>query len=182
MSINPSTAIDKALSKAAGESYVTYKLARNGWMAVNANSGVANMPNLDLIGLRHDKRITIQIKAAKADKSIPLAGSYKADGVYFNTKEGPKADFVVSVMIPRDGAASPTCYVFPVDVANRLAQEYGDNWAKVPKRDGTKRSTTFPIWLKGDATSLATNYREAWGLLDTAEEANPISAAARLRR
>ena len=67
MSINPSTAIDKALSKAAGESYVTYKLARKGWMAVNANSGVANMPNVDLIGLRHDKRITIQIKAANGD-------------------------------------------------------------------------------------------------------------------
>lgn len=166
MSINPSTAIDKALSKAAGESYVTYRLAREGWLAVNANSGVANMPNVDLIALKGDKRVTIQIKSAKANRAIPLAGNYKPDGVYFNAKTGPKADFVIAALIHRDKVATPTCYVFPVAVANKVAQTHGRELADTPKRDGSVRSMTFPIWLKGDAVLAVADYGEAWGLLD----------------
>ena len=162
MSINPSTAINKALSRAAGESYVAYKLARNGWMAVNANSGVANMPNVDLICLRDKKRIAVQVKSAKADKSIMLAGTYKADGVYFNAKEGPKADFGLPAPLaildlrcpqqcgdPRLGIGIVCIQGQTVEVAQpqgpgcKLSRYRGVDFAKLPviKPDGDRPKT-----------------------------------------
>ncbi len=58
MSINPSTAINKALSRAAGESYVAYKLARNGWMPSQLMAALmaTGKPNgLDLEALRKEE-------------------------------------------------------------------------------------------------------------------------------
>lgn len=165
MSINPSSAIAKALSRAAGEAYVSYSLARFGWLAVNTNVGL-NMPNVDIVALKGKRLITIQVKAAKADKSVPLAGSFKADGTYFNSKIGPQADFVVAVAIPRKIEVVPVCYVFPVKAANKLAKKIGNRIAHTKKRDGSQRSQTFPIWLKGKDRSLADDFRNKWEVLD----------------
>lgn len=164
MSINPSSAIAKALSRSAGEAYVAYMLARHGWLAVNANGG-SNMPNVDIVALKGNKRITLQVKAAKADKSIPLAGTFKPDGKYFNTKDGPKADFVVAVMLPRDVKIAPACYIFPAKSANRIANKIGRSIAGKPKRDGSKKSLTFPIWLKGKDRDYAEKFTVAWDKL-----------------
>jgi Holliday junction resolvase len=86
-SLNRSSRLKKQLSKAAGEAIVTYKLSRQGWLVVNANSGIQNISNLDLIAMKGKKRITIQVKAARDKKHIQLAGKFKSDGRYFNTKE-----------------------------------------------------------------------------------------------
>ena len=165
---NLSTSEAKQLSRAAGEALVVYRLARRGWRAVNANAGFSNMPNLDLIALKEERRITIQVKGATADDNVPLAGSYRPDGRYFNAKEGPPADFVVAVQLHRPAKAElmglgEACFVLPVDEANRIAREFGEARVRKLKRDGSARSPNFPIWIHA---SELTQYREAWQLLD----------------
>jgi len=102
MSLNRSSGLDKQLSKAAGEALVTYKLSRRGWLVVNTNSGVQNMPNFDLIAMKDDRRVTVQVKSGRDKNKVPLSGVYRENGIYFNTKEGPKADVVAFVRLSPD--------------------------------------------------------------------------------
>ena len=128
MSLNRSSGINKQLSKAAGESLVAYKLSRRGWFVVNANSGVQNMPNFDLIAMKDDRRVTIQVKAAKDSHQVPMAGVYREDGQYYNTKDGPKAYVVAMVRLDPKGEDDDVFFV-PAKEANDIAREYGDGHA-----------------------------------------------------
>lgn len=154
---NPSTAEAKQLSKAAGESYVVYQLARHCWHAAIANAGSAIMPNVDIIAFKGERRITLQVKATRADKAVPLAGMHQPDGHYFNSKDGPKADFIVCVILHR-GSDDSTCCILPVGLAGSLARKFGDERMASPKRDGRQRSAKFPICIR---TSELVHYCEA---------------------
>ncbi len=144
MTLNRSSSLEKQLSKAAGEALVTYKLSRRGWLVINANSGVQNMPNFDLIAMRGDDRVTIQVKAAKSRTHCPLSGTYRPDGMYFNSKDGPKADVIAFVRLGEVDEGE--VYLVPVEEANSIAKELGDYHAARKASKGS--SLRFPIWCR----------------------------------
>jgi len=159
MRINKSTHIT---SKVAGETLVSYKLARRGWTPISANSGYANFPNLDLIALKLGKRITIQVKAAVGRGWVMFSGRAKAAGKYFNGKDGERADFIACVRLEPD-KDDADCYVMPADVAESLAQEHVRMHLAKPKRDGSARELNFPVWIKQHAI---VQWRDAWEILE----------------
>jgi hypothetical protein len=160
MRINKSTHIT---SKIAGETLISYKLARRGWAPISANSGYANFPNLDLIALKLGKRITIQVKAAVGQGWVMFAGRAKANGPYFNGKEGEKADFIVCVRLEPD-TDDADCYVMPADIAENLAQEHVRAHLAKPKRDGSARELNFPVWIK---QPVIARWHDAWDVLES---------------
>ena len=145
-SLNRSSGLSKQLSKAAGEQLVSYLLTRRGWFVVNANSGVQNMANLDLIALKGKRRVTIQVKAGRAISHVPLAGTYKSNSnpLYFNTKEGPKADVVAFVRL--DPKGDDEVFFVPVRQANTIARKLGEAEAAGKKKRGS--SLNFPLWCR----------------------------------
>lgn len=149
-------------SKAAGEALACYKLARRGWLPVNVNSGVSNMPNLDLIAFKGKRQVTIQVKAAVGKGWTMFSGRAKPEGGYFNTKPGPKAEFAVCIRLEPESDEA-VCYVMPIKTAERLSRQLVREHMKKPKRDGGARELNFPVWIKD--TKLA-KWREAWHLLD----------------
>ncbi len=155
-SLNPSTALAKQLSKAAGESLVTYRLSRRGWLVVNANSGVQNMPNFDLIAMKDDHRITVQVKTGRHGFQVALAGNYREDGQYFNTKDGPAADVIAFVRLDPNEEEDDVFFV-PVDVANEITRQLAEAGAEEKRSRGS--STRFPVWcrIKGNTQSTSTN-------------------------
>jgi hypothetical protein len=161
MRINKSTHMT---SKIAGETLVSYKLARRGWTPISANSGYANFPNLDLIAIKPGKRVTIQVKAAIGRQAwVMFAGRVKATEPYFNGKEGERADFIACVRL-QQGKDDADCYVMPAEAAERLAREHARNYLAKPKQDGSAREANFPIWIKQDAIA---QWRDAWHILDS---------------
>ena len=158
MSLNRSSGINKQLSKAAGESLVVYKLSRRGWLVVNANSGVQNMPNFALIAMKEDRRVTIQVKAAKSGHQVPMAGIYREDGRYYNNKDGPKADVVAMVRLDPKGEDDDV-FIVPTEEANDIAREYGDAHAIEKKKRGS--SLNFPMWARVKGTSKSPDTKRA---------------------
>ncbi len=151
--------------KAIGERIVANELTFRGWLAVNANSGEENSPNVDLMALRGDKRVTIQVKtsSARSNEDQHFMGYYKEQGAYFNAKPGPTSDFVVSVYVN-----SPTnyrCLVLPVGDAERMCKLAGEHWMNVPKKDGGRRSPNFRILLSAGGQQIA-SFVDAWHLLE----------------
>lgn len=150
-SLNRSSLRAKQLSKAAGEAIVVYKLSRQGWLVVNANSGIQNIPNFDLIAMKGKRNLRIQVKAARGNSHVPLAGKYKLEGRYFNTKKGERADVVAFVALGTDDRYN--IFFVPVNIANRLTRKLGDGEAKQKKKRGS--SLNFPLWcrFKGKTSS-----------------------------
>ena len=142
--LNQSTSLAKQLSKAAGESFVTYRLSRKGWLVINANSGVQNMPNFDLIAMKDDRRVTVQVKTGRDPSHISMAGTYREDGIYFNTKDGPKADVVAFVRL--DPSGKDDVFFVPVRRANTIAKALANSEAKIKRARGS--SLHFPIWAR----------------------------------
>ena len=133
--------------KALGERIVSNELTYRSWLAVNTNSGEENSPNIDLIALKDEKRVTVQVKSTRAasHRGQYFFGYYREEGAYFNTKKGPKADFVVAVYV--DSPADYTCLILPADEAERMCHQHGTHWIHVPKKNGERRSPNFPIYL-----------------------------------
>ena len=155
--------------KALGERIVANELTFRGWLVVNTNSGEQNSPNIDLIALKGDKRVTIQVKTtgAQSHKGQHFMGYYREEGGYFNSKPGPKCDFVVTVHVyaPTDYS----CLVLPVAEAEDMCGLHGEYWMNVPKKDGDMRSPRFPVYL-GEKRSKEygldiTPYLDAWQLV-----------------
>lgn len=152
-------------SKAAGEALVCYMLARHGWLPVNVNGGVSNMPNIDLIAFRDGKQVNIQVKAAVGKDWTMFAGRAKDNHGYFNSKPGPKADYAVCVSLEPNSVAA-ICYVMPVRVAERLARREVRLHMQKPKKGkqgrAAKRSLNFPVWIKNAKLKV---WREKWDAL-----------------
>ena len=156
--------------KALGERIVANELTFRGWLAVNTNSGEENSPNIDLIALKGEKRITIQVKTsgARSHKGQHFMGYYKEEGRYFNTKDGPSCDFVVAVYVYSPDSYS--CLVLPVDDAEEVCRQHGKYWMNVPKKNGERRSPNFPVYLGKHRSSKygldITPFVDAWDLID----------------
>ena len=145
----PST-LSSTATAAIGERIVANELTFRGFLAVNANSGEENFPNLDLIALKGGQRSTIQVKASNASshKGQYRLGQYRETGDYFNRKTGPKADVIIAVYL-----YSPikySCLILPVKDAERVCRQHGARWMNTPKRNGQKRSPNFPIFVRPD--------------------------------
>ena len=141
--------------KAMGERIISNELAAEGWRVVNANAGEENFPNLDLIALRGDILAKIQVKSSKATShpyGFRMGGFntyYKngdENGYFFNSKEGPQANILISVYIK-----SPKEYRYialPIKKAEERARKSGEKWYETPKRDGNTRSPKFPVIIQ----------------------------------
>lgn len=158
--------------KAIGERVVANELTYRGWVAINANSGEENAPNIDIIALNKNKRITIQVKSSTASshKGHYFLGYKKGDNAHFNTKYGPIADYIIAVYI--FSPTNYTCLVLPVNEAERVCTIHNKHWMSKLKRDGNIRSENFPVYIKEDhaqeyGVSIG-EYIEAWHLLDGA--------------
>jgi hypothetical protein len=158
MALYRSTVINKLLSKAAGESLVAYKLSRRGWLVVNANSGVQNMPNFDLIAMKEDRRVTVQVKTAKSPHSVSMAGVYREDGQYYNTKDGPTADVVSLVRLDPTGEDDDVFFL-SAKKANYIAREYGEARSIGKRKRGS--SLNFPMWVRVRGTTNVPELKQA---------------------
>ena len=154
--------INKNLSKAAAESFVVYCLSRRGWWVINANSGVQNMPNVDLVAMKDKVNINIQVKARQDKKRVAFSG-FREKGELFNSKDGPKANFLVSVLLNPNDIFSATCFILPIKEAERIGQKHRAQWSATLKRDGGTRKG-FPIEIYKEKLG---DYQNAWSLLDS---------------
>ena len=156
--------------KALGERIVANELTFRGWLAVNTNSGEENSPNIDLIALKDEKRVTIQVKttSARSHKGQHFMGYYKEGGGYFNTKNGPSCDFVVAVYVY--SPARYSCLVLRTGDAEQMCRQHGNYWVNVPKRNGERRSPKFPVYLSVERSRKygldVTPFVDAWDLID----------------
>jgi hypothetical protein len=158
----------KNSTKAIGERIVANEMTFAGWLVVNTNSGEENSPNFDLIGLKGDLRVTVQVKATRSksgDEESFHFGRYRADAVYFNSKDGPKCDFVVAVNF-----SSPkvyNCLVMDTGRANNIADKHAKGWWNTPKKDGGQRKP-FPVYvsIKDNPDHAARTNLNSWELLE----------------
>jgi len=166
--------MDKRASGAIGENIALNELLWRGWAPVNANFGLRNTPNIDIIAAKGKKHVSLQIKASTdtANDIIEVGRGNKKK--FFNSKDGPLAQFVVFLKIW--SLKDYECYVVPVDIAEKEIARCYRAWYKTPKRSGEQRSENFPASLY-----LANNknrpketgfrdkwkkYKDAWDLLD----------------
>lgn len=151
--------------KAIGERLVSNELTFRGWTVINANAGEQNAPNIDLIALNKKNRITIQVKCstAKSHKDQHFFGYSGSKGKLFNTKDGPEADFIVSIYV--HSPCQYSCLVLPTKTAERACQKHREYWQDNPKRDGGKRSENFPIFLNLKKDDSLEKYADAWELI-----------------
>jgi hypothetical protein len=136
-----------------GELLVELKLIDLGWHAVRLNARQLSV-NTDLIGIKGDYRVSIQVKTTEGGKShshsnclhLGNAGAYLRDGTpFFNSKIDPlTADIVVGVNYEPLGSRY---FVLPVGLAEAMCVEHSRFWTSVPKRNNEKRSNQFPIYL-----------------------------------
>jgi hypothetical protein len=158
-----------------GENIITNELLWHGWLPMNANVGLRNAPNIDIVAAKGARSVHVQVKASTdmANDAIEV-GRGKRD-TYFNGKEGPLAHFIVFLKI--NSLKDYECYVVPVDVAEKEIFRGYQLWNEKLKGDGTKRSENFPA---GIILSLNKNrpheshyrekwkqYRDAWNLLES---------------
>jgi hypothetical protein len=157
-----------------GENIVINELLWRGWIPLNANHGYHNAPNVDIIAAKGTRSIHIQVKSS-TDKanSIVEVGRGNKDS-FFNGKEGPLAHFVTFLKI--NDLRDYECYVVPVDIAETEIARCYHAWNKTPKRDGGKRSESFPACLylalnknrpnESNYRVKWAHYRDAWELLE----------------
>ena len=139
-----------------GELLVEQQLIERGWHPVRLDT--AQMAsNADLLAIREKCRVSLQVKTtnikSRHSHSQSLSFGYSTGYLrdphgsqpIFNSKPSPLvADVVVGV-----GYESPPRFVvMPVAFAEKLCRQHCDYWYSVPKKDGTKRSPSFPIYLR----------------------------------
>lgn len=148
---------------AIGESIVISELLWRGWAPTNLNQIVSNTPNADILAIKDNKKVSLQVKTSGPNsKSMLQVGNGFKEKV-FNSKEGPVADFIVFVrtFAPRDYE----CYIVPTDEAERVAQITMHDWMNTKKRDGSERTTNFPICIRFEPNRNrpnVSNYKEKW--------------------
>lgn len=133
--------MDNQLRGALGENIIINELLYRGWLAQNLNISINNAPNVDVIALKEDKKVNIQVKAASLSQPDVRTSHGKKDN-FLNGKEGPLADFVIFVRI--ENPKIYDVYVVPVEIAEKEISRCYHLWLERPKLDGSKRSEKFP--------------------------------------
>ena len=136
-----------------GELDVERRLVQEGWHPVRLDT--AQMAsNADLLAVKREKRVAIQVKTTDAGKQSDRSqwlgfgystGYLKNRRPIFNSKDSPLiADVIVAVYCM---SGNSRFVVMPVAFAEKLCQLHCEYWHAVPKKDGTERSQSFPIYL-----------------------------------
>lgn len=139
-----------------GELAVEMQIVQRGWHPVRLDT--AQMAsNADLIAIKGQHRVSIQVKTTNAETQHPVEDSagwlsfgyatgYLRDSKpLFNSKNSPLiADVVIGVSYhPR----RTRFVVMPVAFAEALCRVHCDYWSCVPTKGGSKRSQSFPVYL-----------------------------------
>ena len=166
--LNGERQIRRLLSGKIGELLVELELTARGWH-VERLDGAARAANGDLIAIQGRYRVVIQVKANGSQKgrvNLGYASNYLERGTtFFNSKTAAiETDIVVSVT---GGHRDPRFYVFTVAEAEQLAQSLATPWYRTPKRDGSQRSSSFPVSPK---TNTLERYRDRWDKLLSVHE------------
>jgi hypothetical protein len=134
-----------------GELEVEMALVTQGWHPIRLDTR-RMAANADLLAVKKRLRVAVQVKAMTGGPGqarrifLGNAGHHLSSGTpFFNAKVSPLvADVVVAVNYrPNDSRL----VVLPVALAEKLCRETAKYWYKVPKKDGSKRSASFPIYL-----------------------------------
>jgi hypothetical protein len=176
------------VTKAICESLVIIELLRKAWHVVNLNA-VNNTPNADLIAIKGDRRITIQVKGTDGGVGRPFRHHVSFSRTctkylnerqpFFNSKTGPvSADFFIGVT--QAAEILPTFLIMPIDDAEKMARQIADWWYDVPKLNGERRSPNFAsmvaIRLEGVGNThpeqaqhyqMTRRFINAWDVLET---------------
>ena len=148
-----------------GEVLVELELLKRDWH-VERLDGAAKAVNGDLIAIKGRRRVVIQVKSALSWKrpSFGHAGPFLKEGkLIFNSGNATiYADALVTVCGTSD---APKFHVFEIDDASSIAEAKANEWFKVPKLDGTKRSPNFPISVSLDDPEII-EHADAWSILE----------------
>lgn len=148
---------------AIGENIAITQLLWHGWAPSNLNAIVSNTPNVDILAIKNDCTISIQVKTSGPTSKNMLQLGYSGSEQVFNTKRGPKADFIVFVRL--FDPHHHECYVVPVEEAERVAQLTAQNWMNTLKKDGTKRDPKFDRCIRFELNKNrpdVSGYNEKW--------------------
>lgn len=137
-----------------GELLVEQQLLERSWYPVRLDT--AQMAaNADIVALNRERRVSVQVKTTDATTGhgnsdsvgFGYATAYLREGKsIFNSKPSPLvADVVVGV---RYDSGNSRFVVMPVAFAEKLCRFHCDYWYSVPTRNGGKRSSSFPIYLR----------------------------------
>lgn len=158
---------------AIGEKLVETALLWQGWAPVNLNQSVKQAPNVDLLAAKDDKQVALQIKTAGPNSKAMLQLGYKGEKGIFNTKPGPRANFIVFVRLL--SKSEYEFYVVPVAEAESVAMATYKEWKQNPKKNGTIRKKA-PAVIRfepnrnrpdiSDYKEKWVHYRDAWHLLE----------------
>lgn len=145
------------------ESIVATQLLWHGWIPVNLNATMSNAPNVDILAIKGDKKIALQVKASGPTSKSMLQLGTPVDDCVFNLKNGPKADMVVFVRLfsPHDYE----CYVVPLAEAEKAVRKIAKDWETTPMRDGTQRDPNFKRCIRFELNKNrpdVSNYKEKW--------------------
>jgi len=165
-----------------GELNVEVQLAMRGWHPVRLDT--AQMAaNADLIGVNKTHRVCIQVKTTEAEghsHAAALGFGYATNYLSSNAPifNGKESALIADVVVAVHYRAERSRYVvLPVAFAERLCRMHGDYWGSLPKRDGSKRSASFPLYLHFDGKPGAhaehksmcqanlTKFEDAWWVL-----------------
>lgn len=144
--------LDNRMVGRLGELLVENKLLELGWHIVRLDTGQMLASNADLLAIKERDRVSLQVKTTNVGHSFShslgfgYATGYLLSGKpIFNSKPGPlSADVIVGVSY----GPSPKFVVLPVALAEKLCRCHCDYFYSVPKRNGKKRSASFPIYLR----------------------------------
>jgi hypothetical protein len=153
---------------AIGEELVNYNLLARDWDVTNLNAVGNNRPNADLLAVKDNKVVRIQVKTSKYIDAVQL-GWIGEEGTNVNSKVGDPADFFALV-----GHEAPNKYSIVI-----VPAEYMKNWEHRnrlahAKHGRTKnpgyvyfgdreRNTKFDINKSG---SEFVKFKDAWHLLE----------------
>lgn len=153
--------MDNRMVGRLGELLVEQKLLEQGWHPVRLDTAQMMATNADLLAIKEKQRVSLQVKTTNAISrhshshslnfgyATPYLRSRKS---IFNSKPGPlSADVIVGVHYD----SSPRFVVLPVALAEKLCRCHCDYFYSVPKRDATKRSPQFPIYLRLHGRAIA---------------------------
>jgi hypothetical protein len=148
---------------AIGEKLVEVALLQNNWAPVNLNNSIRHAPNVDILAAKGNRQVAIQVKTAGPNSKSMLSLGYGQNDSVFNTKPGPRANFIVFVRLL--SVKDHELYIVPVEEAERAARENYRDWANTLKRDGSKREDNFPNAIRFELNRNrpdVSNYREKW--------------------
>ncbi len=153
---------------AIGEELVKYNLLARDWDVINLNAVGNNRANADLLAVKRNKVVRIQVKTSKYKDYVQL-GWIGEEGTNINTKEGNPADFFILV-----GHLAPNNYVIVIIPADYM-RDWEDRNRRAHAEHGRKKNPGYVYFgVRERKTKFGINksgaefakYLDAWDLLE----------------